>query len=80
MTIKKTVDKDRAITLKGDGESGELILVKGKAQAYVWAGTRGGAVATFSGVKSLRAFAKAILNEVRAPRAAIRLRSEGKRK
>lgn len=59
-------EKGHVITLAGDMNRGELLLVKGGRNAYLWVGDRD-VVITFSGPSTLRKLATAILNEVGDP-------------
>lgn len=62
----KVIDSNHAVRFRGGpaDRMRELVLIKGGKRAYVWASTDEGVTLHFSGPKSLRALAKAILKEV----------------
>lgn len=55
--------KDHAAHVKNK-QGLQLTFVRGKRHAYVWVGTDDHVYGTIDGAKQLRAFAKAILEEV----------------
>lgn len=62
--ILKNEYNDHAITIGGDGDDGELLLVKGKRHGFIWCGRKNERPMIFSGPATLRKLAKAILAEV----------------
>jgi hypothetical protein len=63
--IIRTKDKDHRLTISADhGDGGQVLVVRGGGEAYLWAGRPTGHVITVSGVTVLRKLARAILAEV----------------
>ena len=64
--ITKNQDRWHKITLRADShEDDRVVLVGGGKRAYLWAqGHRNGGIVHISGAATLRALAKAILEEV----------------
>lgn len=56
--------KYHRVRLRADHNRGELLLVGRGRNAYLWAGPDGSACVTFSGSKTLRRLARAILKHV----------------
>lgn len=62
--VVKNKEPHHALTIKDDNGL-NVVLVRGGTRAYLWAdGNHNRLVNTVSGVKTLRALAKAILKEV----------------
>jgi hypothetical protein len=57
-------EKSHRITIKCDHRNGEIILVGGGRNAYLWIGSEGTCATHLSGRATLRKLAKAILAEV----------------